>query len=426
MVVAAPLFVLGRPLGAFAWALPPPWRRASAASSIGPAGACRGCVLTAPLAAWLVHALALWLWHIPAWFEAALAQRRRARAAARELPARRAALLVERDRPTRAPARRGDGVALHDHDPHRRPRRAADALAGGAGIRPTPSARSPSASIRSKTSSSAAWSCGSRPAPRTSPAAWPPPPAGCGDRSRSSAPRENARSMTAATPEPLSIDVAGSGAVSALLTTPPRAHAAYVLAHGAGAGMHHPFMAAVASGLATARHRDLALPVPRMERASRRPDPPRVAHATVRAAVAEANRRLGGLPLFAGGKSFGGRMTSQAQAETPLTARRRARLPRLPAAPRRPARRRTRRAPGSGRLPDAVHPGQPRRARRSRPGHRAGAPRSARARRWRCSTTPTTPSTSARAAAAATREVLERLLDTIVEWMARVVTARPH
>jgi predicted alpha/beta-hydrolase family hydrolase len=82
--------------------------------------------------------------------------------------------------------------------------------------------------------------------------------------------------------------------------------------------MHHPFMAAVASGLARRGVATLRFQFPSMERASRRPDPPRIAHAAVRAAVAEANRRLGGLPLFAGGKSFGGRMTSQAQAETPL------------------------------------------------------------------------------------------------------------
>ena len=119
-------------------------------------------------------------------------------------------------------------------------------------------------------------------------------------------------------PEAFSIDVAGSGAVSALLTAPPRARAAQVLAHGAGAGMHHPFMAALASGLAARGIATLRFQFPFMERASRRPDPPRVAHAAVRAAVAEAKHRLGGLPLFAGGKSFGGRMTSQAEAAAPL------------------------------------------------------------------------------------------------------------
>jgi predicted alpha/beta-hydrolase family hydrolase len=91
-----------------------------------------------------------------------------------------------------------------------------------------------------------------------------------------------------------------------------------VLAHGAGAGMSHPFMAAVANGLAERGVATLRFQFPSMERGSRRPDPPRVAHAAVRAAVAAANRLWPGLPLFAGGKSFGGRMTSQAHAGSPL------------------------------------------------------------------------------------------------------------
>ena len=135
-----------------------------------------------------------------------------------------------------------------------------------------------------------------------------------GDRN---GPRKNPV-MTREPSQALSIDVAGSGAVSALLTMPAAARAAYVLAHGAGAGMHHPFMAAVASGLARRGVATLRFQFPSMERASRRPDPPRVAHAAVRAAVGEARRRLGALPLFAGGKSFGGRMTSQAQSQAPL------------------------------------------------------------------------------------------------------------
>ena len=124
--------------------------------------------------------------------------------------------------------------------------------------------------------------------------------------------------MTSARTEPLAIDVSGSGAVSALLTLPADPHVGYVLAHGAGAGMHHSFMAAVADGLGGRGVAVLRFQFPSMERASRRPDPPRVAHAAVRAAFAEARRRLGALPLFAGGKSFGGRMTSQAQAESAL------------------------------------------------------------------------------------------------------------
>ena len=90
------------------------------------------------------------------------------------------------------------------------------------------------------------------------------------------------------------------------------------MAHGAGAGMAHPFMASVANDLAERGIATLRYQFPYMERGSKRPDPPKVAQATVRAAVAEASRLVPGLPLFAGGKSFGGRMTSQAQAASPL------------------------------------------------------------------------------------------------------------
>jgi predicted alpha/beta-hydrolase family hydrolase len=103
-----------------------------------------------------------------------------------------------------------------------------------------------------------------------------------------------------------------------LLDAPKDPRALYVLAHGAGAGMAHPFMAAVARGLADRGIATLRYQFPYMDRGSKRPDPPKVAHATVREAVAEAARRLPGVPLFAGGKSFGGRMTSQAQALEPL------------------------------------------------------------------------------------------------------------
>lgn len=106
--------------------------------------------------------------------------------------------------------------------------------------------------------------------------------------------------------------------VSALALSPPQARAAYVFAHGAGAGMAHPFMAAVARGLAERGIASLRYQFPYMERGSKRPDTPKVAHVTVRVAVAEAARRWPRLPLFAGGKSFGGRMTSQAQALEPL------------------------------------------------------------------------------------------------------------
>jgi hypothetical protein len=107
-------------------------------------------------------------------------------------------------------------------------------------------------------------------------------------------------------------------AVSGLLLTPTAAHAAYVLAHGAGAGMSHPFMTATANQLADRGIATLRYQFPYMQHGSRRPDPPKIAHVAVRAAVTEAARRLPGLPLFAGGKSFGGRMTSQAQVESPL------------------------------------------------------------------------------------------------------------
>jgi predicted alpha/beta-hydrolase family hydrolase len=117
---------------------------------------------------------------------------------------------------------------------------------------------------------------------------------------------------------PVTLTIDGGQQVSGLLLAPPDARACYVLAHGAGAGMAHPFMAAVATGLGARGIATLRYQFPYMERGSRRPDVPRVAHATVRAAVDEAARQLPGLPLLAGGKSFGGRMTSQAQAGSPL------------------------------------------------------------------------------------------------------------
>jgi uncharacterized protein len=106
--------------------------------------------------------------------------------------------------------------------------------------------------------------------------------------------------------------------VSGLLQAPDQARACYVLAHGAGAGMSHPFMATIADGLAERGIATLRYQFPYMEQDRRRPDTPKVAQATVRAAVAQASRLLPELALVAGGKSFGGRMTSQAQAESPL------------------------------------------------------------------------------------------------------------
>jgi uncharacterized protein len=106
--------------------------------------------------------------------------------------------------------------------------------------------------------------------------------------------------------------------VSGLLQNPPHALACYVLAHGAGAGMNHPFMAAVAAGLASRGIATLRYQFPYMERGARRPDPPQLAQATVRASADTALALLPNCPLIAGGKSFGGRMTSQAQAKAQL------------------------------------------------------------------------------------------------------------
>jgi predicted alpha/beta-hydrolase family hydrolase len=106
--------------------------------------------------------------------------------------------------------------------------------------------------------------------------------------------------------------------VSALLLRPEAARACLVLAHGAGAGMSHPFMEKVATGFGERGIASLRYQFPYMEKGSKRPDSPAVAHAAVRAAMAEGARRCPGLPLLAGGKSFGGRMTSQAQAIAPL------------------------------------------------------------------------------------------------------------
>ena len=124
--------------------------------------------------------------------------------------------------------------------------------------------------------------------------------------------------MSSADLRPITISVQSARQVSGLLQAPPGARACYVLAHGAGAGMTHPFLASIASGLAERGIATLRYQFPYMEQGSRRPDTPKLAQAAVRAAVVEAARLLPGLALFAGGKSFGGRMTSQAQAELPL------------------------------------------------------------------------------------------------------------
>ena len=106
--------------------------------------------------------------------------------------------------------------------------------------------------------------------------------------------------------------------VGALLRVPDGAHTLYVVAHGAGAGMRHPFLERVAESLAGEGIATLRYQFPYMEQGRKRPDPPSIATATVRAAVKAASEAAPGLPLIAGGKSFGGRMTSTAQAEEPL------------------------------------------------------------------------------------------------------------
>ena len=124
--------------------------------------------------------------------------------------------------------------------------------------------------------------------------------------------------MTARAPERLTIETGKSGPVSALLLCPDKPRACFVFAHGAGAGMTHPFMETFANGLCARDIASLRYQFPYMEKAGKRPDPPAIAQAAVRAAVAEAARCCPGLALIAGGKSFGGRMTSQAQAAAPL------------------------------------------------------------------------------------------------------------
>lgn len=119
-------------------------------------------------------------------------------------------------------------------------------------------------------------------------------------------------------PQPFTIAPSPQTQVDALLLAPPAPRACYVFAHGAGAGMTHAFMEALAQRLADGGIATLRFQFPFMQQGSKRPDAPAVAHATIRAAVDAAARRLPGVPLFAGGKSFGGRMTSQAQAEARL------------------------------------------------------------------------------------------------------------
>ena len=114
----------------------------------------------------------------------------------------------------------------------------------------------------------------------------------------------------------LSLDLGDLGRVSAILERPPDAWLLYVLAHGAGAGMRHSFLQSISTALATRGVATLRYQFPYMEAGGRRPDAPAVAEATVRAAVKRAAAEAPDLPLIAGGKSFGGRMTSGAAASS--------------------------------------------------------------------------------------------------------------
>jgi uncharacterized protein len=120
------------------------------------------------------------------------------------------------------------------------------------------------------------------------------------------------------TARPLSIEVKPGLRVSGLFQLPAQARACFVLGHGAGAGMAHAFMADLSAALEARQIGTLRYQFPYMESGSKRPDPPALCHATVRAAVEEARKQAPGVTLIAGGKSFGGRMTSQAQAAKPL------------------------------------------------------------------------------------------------------------
>lgn len=133
-------------------------------------------------------------------------------------------------------------------------------------------------------------------------------------------PHSHPHSHMAVTEKPnrVTIPLPGDGSVSGLLDLPPDPKACYVFAHGAGAGMHHSFMSDIAAGLVARNVAVLRYQFPYMEQGSRRPDTPKVAHHAVRSAVAFAARRVPGVPLFAGGKSYGGRMTSQAHSAEPL------------------------------------------------------------------------------------------------------------
>jgi predicted alpha/beta-hydrolase family hydrolase len=122
------------------------------------------------------------------------------------------------------------------------------------------------------------------------------------------------RTRSSAVQQAVKIRVDADTEVSGCFTLPSRTRACYVFAPGAGAGIEHPFMQAIAAGLAERDIASLRYQFPYMEKGGKRPDPPAVCHRTVRAAIDDAHRLVKAGRVIAGGKSFGGRMTSQAQA----------------------------------------------------------------------------------------------------------------
>jgi len=127
--------------------------------------------------------------------------------------------------------------------------------------------------------------------------------------------RQEKEKRQMSTAEEMRIDVEGAGPVSAVVVRPPKANLMLVLGHGAGAGMHHPFMSALAEELAKMGIATMRYQFPYMEQKRKAPDRPAALMATVAAAVRAAAKAAPDLPLLAGGKSMGGRMTSQAAAE---------------------------------------------------------------------------------------------------------------
>jgi len=109
------------------------------------------------------------------------------------------------------------------------------------------------------------------------------------------------------------------GNVSAEYTLPDKAICVMTLAHGAGAGMSHEFMVRIAQSLADSNIATLRFNFPFMENKKGRPDTPAVAHETIDAVIKKAQKDFPSLPIFAAGKSFGGRMTSQFLASQPAT-----------------------------------------------------------------------------------------------------------